>query len=116
MSTEWWAIVLIVIATILGGFGALYFKLGADKLKFNLLDLMKNWRLMLGVFFYGISTVFFILGLKGGDLSVLYPFASLTYVWVVLLSIKLLNEKMNLYKWMGVASILIGVSLIGVGS
>jgi uncharacterized membrane protein len=115
MSTEPWAFILVIIAAILGGFGGLYFKLGADKLKFNIKDLIKNWRLMLGVLFYGTSTIFFIASLKGGDVTVIYPFASLTYVCVVLLSIKLLKEKMNLYKWIGIISIIAGVALIGIG-
>ena len=39
-----------------------------------------------------------ILYLKGGDLSILYPFVALTYIWVSLLSVKFLGEKMNLIK------------------
>jgi uncharacterized membrane protein len=113
LATELWAIGLVIFAAFLGAFGGLFLKLGADKLKFSIKALMRNWRLMLGVFFYGISTVFFILGLRGGDLSVLYPFGSLTYVCVVLFSIKLLNEKMNIYKWIGICSVMLGVILVG---
>ena len=116
MATELWAIGLVVLGTFVGAFGALYFKFGANKLRFELLALLKNWELMLGVLFYIVGSVFFIIGLKGGEVSVLYPFTSLTYVWVVFLSIKLLKERMNSYKWLGILSIFMGVSLIGVGS
>ena len=65
---------------------------------------------------YELATIVFIPALRGGELSVLYPFISLSYVWVSLLSIKILKEKMNSFKWMGVALIIIGVSFIGFGS
>ena len=65
---------------------------------------------------YAVGTILFIPALKGGDLSILYPFVALAYVWVSLLSVKFLGEKMNLVKWIGIALIIIGVSLIGIGS
>jgi len=58
----------------------------------------------------------FIPALKGGDLSILYPFVSVTYVWVALLSVRFLGEKMNKFKWIGIAMIILGVSFIGIGS
>jgi len=58
----------------------------------------------------------FIPALRGGDLSVLYPFVSLSYIWVMLLSIKMLGEKMTKLKWLGILLIISGVSLIGLGS
>jgi uncharacterized membrane protein len=71
---------------------------------------------MAGIGFYGVSTAMFIPALKGGELSVLYPLVALTYVWVSLLSVKFLNEKMNKMKWIGILLILFGVTLIGIGS
>ena len=65
---------------------------------------------------YGISTILFIPALKGGELSVLYPFVALAYIWVSLLSVKFLGEKMNKVKWLGIALIILGVSFIGLGS
>ena len=65
---------------------------------------------------YALGTVLFIPALKGGDLSILYPFVALTYIWVSLLSVKFLGEKMNFMKWMGISLIIVGVSFIGIGS
>ena len=76
---------------------------------------MKNYNLFAGVALYGAGTVLFIPALKGGDLSVLYPFVALVYIWVSLLSVKFLGEKMNKFKWAGVALIIIGVTFIGLG-
>jgi multidrug transporter EmrE-like cation transporter len=116
MATELWAVGLVIFATVIGAFGALFFKLGADRLHRQIRTVMNNWRLFVGVFLYGLSAIFFLIGLKGGELSVLYPVVSLGYVWICLFSIKFLNEKMNLWKWAGIVLILFGVSLIGLGA
>ncbi len=77
---------------------------------------MSNYHLFGGVSLYALGTVLFIPALKGGDLSILYPFVALTYIWVSLLSVKFLGEKMNFMKWMGISLIIVGVSFIGIGS
>lgn len=113
---ELWAIGLVIFATILGAFGPIYLKKGSSSFGFNIIKLLKNYNLILGVFFYGLATLLFIPALSGGDLSILYPFVSLTYIWVSLLSIYILKEKMNKFKWIGILLIIIGVSFIGIGS
>ena len=82
--TSLFALGLTVIVSMIGSFGALFFKLGSNTLHKNIKSLIFNWRLYVGVFFYVLSTVFFIwaLSLPGSDLSVVYPFVSLTYVFV----------------------------------
>jgi len=114
--TSLFAVSLVLIATIIGAFGALFLKYGAEKLTRSNKWTFINIRLVFGVFLYGLSSIFFLIALKNGELSVLYPLTSLSYVWISLLSIKMLNEKMNFFKWLGIAAILIGVSLIGLGS
>lgn len=116
MTTPLSSVVLVVFATIIGAFGALALKYGANKLTRKNKWTFLNVRLLLGVFLYGVSSIFFLIGLKNGELSVLYPLTSLSYIWISLLSIKMLNEKMNFYKWLGITAILVGVTLIGVGS
>jgi uncharacterized membrane protein len=71
-----------------------------------------NRKLMLGVLLYGLSTVFFIMALKLGELSVVYPLTSLSYIFVALLSLYFLKEKMNWYKWTGIGFIILGVILV----
>src|SRR5512136_1136958 len=111
------AIGLTVLATLIGACGALFFKLGADNLSFKIKNLMTNWKLYIAVLLYGLSTIFFILALsmKGSHLSILYPFCALSYVWVEILSVKFLNEKMNVWKYAGIILIVLGVSFIGFG-
>jgi uncharacterized membrane protein len=116
MSTPIWAFLSVIVACVIGAFGAILFKKASNDISFSIKKLIKNKNLVFGIILYGISTVFFIIPLKYGELSVLYPFVATTYVWTSFFSIKYLNEKMNVWKWIGIILILIGVSLIGVGS
>lgn len=116
MGAEPWAIGLVISATLIGAFGPILLKKASEHKLSSLSSLMKNYPLMTGVSLYALGTILFIPALKGGDLSILYPFVSLTYVWVSLLSVKFLGEKMNQMKWFGIGLIIIGVTLIGVGS
>lgn len=114
--TEWWAALMVLIAAFVGSWGALLFKQGADKLEFNLRALVGNVELMKGLAVYAAGTIFYIIGIKGGELSVLFPLVSTGYIWTCLLSVKYLKERMNTLKWAGIGCIILGVSLIGLGS
>jgi uncharacterized membrane protein len=116
MATELWAIGLVITATLVGAFGPILLKKASAKKLSKISSLIKNYHLMGGVALYGVGTVLFIPALKGGDLSVLYPLVSLVYIWVSLLSVKFLGEKMNVLKWAGISLIILGVSFIGIGS
>ena len=116
MTTQLWAIGLVILATLVGAFGPIMLKKASAKKLFNIQSLLKNYNLFAGILLYSLGTILFIPALKGGDLSVLYPFVALVYIWVSLLSVKFLGEKMNRFKWIGIALIIIGVSFIGFGS
>ena len=116
MATQLWAIALVILATLIGAFGPILLKKASAKKLSSIKSLSKNYNLFGGVGLYAIGTVLFIPALKGGDLSVLYPFVALTYIWVSLLSVKFLGEKMNKFKWAGIILIIVGVTFIGIGS
>lgn len=61
---------------------------------------------------YGISAILFIVALKHGNLSVLYPVIATSYVWVTLISFRVLHEPVSIAKFLGIALILCGVMLI----
>lgn len=116
MDTELWAIGAVILCTIIGSFGALLLKIGANKVSLNLRRLIKNYALIGGLLLYGFSTIIFIIALKHGELSVLYPFVAMVYVWIIILSKVFLKERLNLAKIVGIVLIIAGVSLIGIGS
>jgi len=60
-----------------------------------------------------VAAVLMILALRHGELSVLYPLISLSYVWVAVLSVLIFGEVMNIYKVGGVCLIMIGVGVLG---
>ena len=116
MTTQLWAIGMVILATIVGALGPIMLKKASAKKLSSIKSLAKNYPLFAGIIFYGLGTILFIPALKGGDLSVLYPFVALIYIWVSLLSVKFLGEKMSKFKWFGIALIILGVTFIGLGS
>jgi len=116
MATQLWAIGLVILATLAGAFGPILLKRATSKNFSSLKSLLANYHLFGGVLLYAVGTLLFVPALKGGDLSVLYPFVSLSYIWVSLLSVKYLGEKMNKFKWAGIALIILGVTFIGFGN
>ena len=116
MSATWWAISLVISGTLIGAFGPIYLKKGAHAISLRKPQTFLNKHTILGLTFYGASTIIFIPALRGGDVSTLYPLVSLTYIWVNLLSAQFLFEHMTRLKWIGTAFILLGVSFIGFGA
>ena len=116
MKTQIGSVVLVIIGTFIGMFAPVLLKKASSNFNRNLFAQLKNFNLILGLTLYVLSAVVFIFALRGGDLSLLYPLVSISYVWVSLLSVKFLGEKMNKYKWLGIGFIILGVSLIGAGS
>ncbi len=66
-----------------------------------------------GLVLYGINTGLLILALRDGELSLLYPVISLTYVWVTIMSVSVLGETLTLTKIAGIALICFGVAFLG---
>lgn len=69
--------------------------------------------LMGGLALYGVGAVMMVLALQHGELSVLYPVISLSYVWVAILSVLIFHEHMNAYRVGGIAVIIAGVAILG---
>ena len=79
------------------------------------MSILTNVPLIVGYSIYGVNTLLMVLALKDGEMSMLYPIIALTYVWVTLLSYLLLNEPANLYKNVGITTIVVGVAVLGRG-
>jgi multidrug transporter EmrE-like cation transporter len=107
-----WAVGLVILATLIGAFGGLILKKSSNKLKLSFRGLFKNYLLIVGLLFYMLSSIFFIISLKGGELNVLYPITSASYIWIVILSKKYLGEEITLYKVVGISLIILGIIAI----
>jgi drug/metabolite transporter (DMT)-like permease len=106
---------LVFMASVIGSFGAVFLKLGAARLNGSILSFM-NSRLILGVALFLGSSVFYALGIRGGQLSVLYPMVSLGYIWTLAWSRLFFNEALTREKFLGLGLILLGVFFVGLGS
>ena len=102
---------LVLVASIFGSFGAVFLKMGAEKLKTGLLNII-SWQAALGVGLFLLSSVFFVLGIKHGELSVLYPMVSLGYVWTLLWSRLFFKEPVTKQKFLALGMILTGIVFI----
>jgi len=109
------SMLLVFCASVIGSFGAVFLKLGAHRLTGSIFSFV-NSRLVLGVALFLGSSLFYAMGIKGGPLSVLYPMVSLGYIWTLLWSRLFFKEPFTAAKFAGLALILIGVFLVGLGS
>lgn len=78
-----------------------------------LLGMVTNPKLFLGFALYGMATVLMVAAFKYGELSILYPIISLSYVWVTILSLFILNEALNPFKVAGLLAVMLGVAVLG---
>ena len=81
-----------------------------------LVGLLTNFPLLGGMALYGVGAALMVVALRHGELSVLYPLISLSYVWVAVLSVMVFGEMMNVYKVTGICAIMAGVAVLGSGA
>jgi multidrug transporter EmrE-like cation transporter len=115
MKTPVSSMLLVLLASFIGSFGAVFLKVGAGRLKNGFRSIL-NLHLALGVGFFLLSSVFFVIGIRHGELSVLYPMVALGYVWTLFWSRLFFQEALTRQKFVGLGLILIGVFFVGLGS
>ena len=116
MRTPLSSMLLVLVAAFLGSFGAVFLKAGAERLHRQFRTLLLNWRLALGVAFYLLSSFFFVLGIREGELTILYPMVSLGYVWTLVWSRLFFREAITRNKFLGIGLVLAGVVLLNLGN
>lgn len=116
MATKLWAALLILFTTILTSSAQILYKLGSASLSFDIVGILTNYYLIAGILLYAVGGILMIVSFRGGEVSVLYPIIATSYIWVSFLSMYFLNESMNIFKWLGITSIIAGIISIGYGS
>lgn len=107
-------LILVIISTLIGAFGSILLKKGSKEFNLNPFKQIKNWKIILGLSLYVVSSIIYIVALKFEKLSIVYPLVSLQYVWISILAQRFLNEKMNKLKWIGITLIMLGITMINV--
>lgn len=108
-------LLLVLACTLLGAGAQVLFKVAGMALGPAPAPLAMIFCLPLiaGYLLYGLSTVLLSFALRNDELSSMYPIISLTYVWVMLLSVWYFHETLNAFKIAGVAVIMSGVAVLG---
>ena len=116
------AVTYILISVVGGAIGQLLLKKGMNNLGEMTLTVNELgtalWRMatnpfvFFGLLIYVISVVFWLVALSRVDLSYAYPFASLSYIIMLIASWLLFNEHISLMRIIGTLVICAGVWLI----
>jgi multidrug transporter EmrE-like cation transporter len=116
MATPLSSIALVFCSSFIGSIGAAFLKSGAGRLQLSVQSLATNWRLATGVFAFLVSSVFYVMALDHGELSVLYPMVSLGYLWTMVWSRFIFHEPLTKFKFVGLGLILSGIVFLGMGN
>jgi multidrug transporter EmrE-like cation transporter len=124
LKTPFSHMLLMLLASFIGSFGAVFLKSGAEALRQGWMYLVVsretpyfNWRLASGVALFLLSSYFFVLGIRPpGQLSVLYPMVSLGYIFTLLWARIFFQEPFTRMKFLGLFLIVLGVFFVGLGN
>ena len=116
------AIIYILISVVTSTVGQLLLKIGMNNMGSITLSsnqfLSTSWKMatnphvFIGLVIYLAGTIFWLAALSRVDLSYAYPFASLSYVVMLVASWMMFDEKITLGRFLGTVVIGIGVLLI----
>lgn len=117
--------VMILTPIAIGVVGQLFLKLGMQQIgTFSLMDkgiilqyvrIIFNPYVFFGLFFYFLSSLFWLYLISRVPLSFAYPMISISYILVALASQVLFHEQINMVNWFGILVIMIGVSFVAYG-
>ena len=120
-------IVALVVALLLNASANLMIKFGmrgmdADLAGAGLMDggvmgvvqlVLRNWILLVGLGCFAANVVFYAYALQKMPISVAYPvMVTCGFAIIVIVAGLILHERLSVMQWIGVAAILIGVTLV----
>lgn len=72
-----------------------------------------NWRILLGLFCFGMAACFYILILRWLPLNVAQSFTAVQFIAIIFASAWLLSEPIGPTQWVGITFIALGISIVG---
>jgi uncharacterized membrane protein len=119
MKTPMNVIAIILIGILFASLGQVFWKIGMNAIGpidsftvSNLVLVFSNLSIILGLVMYGLGTVFWLTALSRQDLSYVYPFISLTFIIVLLLSFFVLKEQISTARIIGTIIIIAGLMVV----
>lgn len=116
METELWAVAAGILSSLMAAAATFFLKRGGAETRLSLRRFYVDRRVFGAILLYLLSSLFFIIALRGAQLSVLLPLGTLEYVWILVFAKKFLREEIGLAKGFGVGCIVLGLFLVGLGS
>lgn len=110
------AIVLMIFCTFLLAAVQYLLKLATTRLDGWQQNPLALWPLVVGVVLAGLASLIMTYSFKRGELSVLYPFISLSFIWTAIVATFLFDETLHLSTLAGMAFIIVGVILLGMST
>jgi len=107
---------LVLLCGVITSSAQLFLKLGTKSLELSFAGLVNNFFLILGMITYAVGAIIMVLALKKGDLSLVYPLISLSFVWVAVFSVLFVGESLALLQCIGILCIISGVSFVSWGA
>jgi multidrug transporter EmrE-like cation transporter len=104
-KTQLWAMLLVAFCTLILACAQLLMKQGLKKEAILIV--------ILGFAVQAVAGLLITFSLKHGELSVLYPIIALGFIWVTIAGVVLFSEALDAKRIVGIAAIILGVSLIG---
>ena len=104
-------IVPVLLMTFASSLGAFFFKKSTDRAA-GLFSLLRIPAFYLGGCFYVLGALLNVLLLRFMEYTVLYPMASIGYIWSLLLANRFLGERITKKKLFGIGLICLGIMLL----
>ena len=102
-----------LIMTVFGAFGGFFFKKAADSGE-TIFRILFSPFLYIGGVFYVLGALLNIWVLKKINYTVVLPLTAITYVWTLVISYFILNEKLTIKKVAGILFIITGALILGI--
>ena len=109
-------IFLTLLAALVTSFAQLMFKRSVGKVNSlgQLVGLLKNRGVLLGLLAYGVGFLLYLAGLSGGQLSVVFPIFASSFIFVTLISATVLHERITLMRAAGVLLVFLGITIVAI--
>ena len=117
MKTHLWAVGLTLAAVVMTSLAQVFYKFTAQRLVYSdFMTYITNYPFIIALVLFGIGGVLLVHSFKGGEVTVLYPLFATAYILVMIFSKYIFAEPITSYKWVGVAIIILGITIISLGS